>query len=548
MKPELLEDKTNGANLKTEQSLYSRREIVFTMIGALMVMFLAMMDSTVVGTAMPHIIADLHGFDQLTWITTVYLLTSTVTIPIYGKLSDLLGRKPLFLFGIVVFLVGSALSGAAQSMNELITFRALQGLGAGALEPIALTVTGDLFPPRERGKWQGVGGSIYGLAAIVGPLVGGWITDHASWRWVFYVNLPVGVGAFFVLLFLMPRLRGMTKNIFIDYAGAVFLILGTVPVLLGFSLAGTQYAWLSPQIIGLFALAIVVLAILVVYEARVEKRGKEPVFEPSLFVRSPRIYGVSMLVTVIVGIGLYACVFFIPLFVQGVVGSTATNSGLVLTPFMITAILGSVISGLLMTLFGKYKWIAVLTLVISVIGTLLLVQLNVHSDNTQVLIAMIVLGFGIGPGIGVYTTIVQNALPKKMGLATATLTFFRQLGGTIGLAAIGSIVTSSYVSTFHNALPPQVKQQLPARAIGIFDNPQILLSPGTLAQIRAGFAAYGPHGKALFNVVVEAMKTGLAQSLHYGFIAGMGMMIAALIVVFFLKEIPLRRKHGASEI
>lgn len=182
MKPELLVDKTNRANLKTEQSLYSRREIVFTMIGALMVMFLAMMDSTVVGTAMPHIIADLHGFDQLTWITTVYLLTSTVTIPIYGKLSDLLGRKPLFLFGIVVFLVGSALSGAAQSMNELITFRALQGLGAGALEPIALTVTGDLFPPRERGKWQGVGGSIYGLAAIVGPLVGGWITDHAAWR------------------------------------------------------------------------------------------------------------------------------------------------------------------------------------------------------------------------------------------------------------------------------------------------------------------------------------------------------------------------------
>jgi multidrug resistance protein len=229
---------------------------------------------------MPHIIADLQGFNLIAWVSTAYLLTSTVPIPIYGKLSDLFGRKPIILFGIVVFLAGSALSGAAQSMNQLIAFRAFQGLGAAALQPIAIAIIGDFFPPRERGKWQGVSGSVYALAAITGPLAGGWITDHTSWRWVFYINVPVGVLALLVLIFLMPAPRSTSRQVSIDYTGAALLILGTVPLLLGFTLAGSQYAWLSPQIIGLFGGAVILLTIMVIYAARLERQGKEPVFEP----------------------------------------------------------------------------------------------------------------------------------------------------------------------------------------------------------------------------------------------------------------------------
>src|SRR6266581_896134 len=262
----------NTAPAVIESLPYGRRETVFTMIGVLCVVFLAMLDQTIVGTAMPHIVADLQGFDLIVWVSTAYLLTSTVPIPIYGKLSDLFGRKPIMLFGIVVFLVGSALSGAAQTMNQLIAFRAFQGLGAAALQPIAIAIIGDLFPPRERGKWQGVSGSIYALAAILGPLAGGWITDNTSWRWVFYINVPVGIIALLVLIFLMPTLRHKTGRVSTDYVGATLLILGTVPLLLGFTLAGNPYAWLSLQILGLFGGAVFVLIVLVFYEAHLERQ------------------------------------------------------------------------------------------------------------------------------------------------------------------------------------------------------------------------------------------------------------------------------------
>src|SRR3989441_3946676 len=207
-----------------DQPRYTPRETVLTMIGVLMVMLLASLDQTIVSTALPRVIADLQGFDRYTWVSTAYLLTSTVMVPIYGKLSDLFGRKPIFLFGIVVFLIGSALSGASQSMNELVAFRALQGIGAGALMPIAIAVVGDLFTPRERGKWQGVTGGVWGISAIIGPTLGGWITQNASWRWVFYVNLPIGIAALFVLIFLMPTLRGRAKDVSIDYVGATLLV------------------------------------------------------------------------------------------------------------------------------------------------------------------------------------------------------------------------------------------------------------------------------------------------------------------------------------
>lgn len=522
---------------------YSRREVIFTMMGVLSVVFLSLLDQTIVGTAMPHIVADLQGFDQIAWVSTAYLLTSTVPIPIYGKLSDLFGRKPIMLFGIVVFLAGSVLSGAAQSMDQLIAFRAFQGLGAAALQPIAIAIIGDLFPPRERGKWQGISGSIYALAAITGPLAGGWITDNASWRWVFYLNVPVGILALLVLIFLMPTLRSNPRQLTIDYLGAALLILGTVPLLLGFSLAGSQYDWLSPQIIGLFAGAIIVLFVLVMYALRMERQGKEPIFEPGLITNSVRIYGVSLLVTVIYSVSLYGAAFAIPLFAQGVLGTSATNSGLILVPFMLTSIGGSVLSGLALTLTGKYKWIAILGLFIDIAGSILLVRLDAHAGYAALLIAMLVLGLGVGSGLAAYTTIVQNAYPKKIGQASSTLVFFRQLGGTIGLAAMGSVLTTSYIPAFHAALPAALKQLLPANILGAFDNPLILLSPGSLSQIRAGFASYGPQGAAAYNSLLGAVRTGLAESIHNVFVLSLGVILCGLVVVFFLKEIPLRERR-----
>src|SRR5215471_10268890 len=257
----------SGALGGFERPRYSRRDTLFTMISVLMVMLLSSLDQTIVGTAMPRVVADLEGFDRYTWVTTAYLLTSTVMVPIYGKLSDMFGRKPIFIFGLVIFLIGSALSGASQSMNQLIAFRAFQGLGAGALLPIAIAVVGDLFTPRERAKWQGVTGATFGLSSVIGPLVGGWLTEYASWRWVFYVNLPIGIAALLVLIFLMPTLRtaNQGKRISIDYVGAALLVIGTVPLLLGFTWAGTQFPWLSPQIIGLFATAILALTAFVIY-------------------------------------------------------------------------------------------------------------------------------------------------------------------------------------------------------------------------------------------------------------------------------------------
>jgi len=537
----------NTAPAVIEPLPYGRRETVFTMIGVLCVVFLAMLDQTIVGTAMPHIVADLQGFDLLTWVSTAYLLTSTVPIPIYGKLSDLYGRKPIMLFGIVVFLIGSALSGAAQSMDQLIAFRAFQGLGAAALEPMAIIIIGDLFPPRERGKWQGVSGSIYGLAAILGPLAGGWITDNASWRWVFYINIPVGIVALLVLIFLMPTLRHKAGQVSIDYIGAALLILGTIPLLLGFTLVGNQYAWLSPQIIGLFGGAVVVLIVLVFYEARLERQGREPVFEPGLIKNSVRIYGVSLLVTVIYSVSLYGTAFAIPLFAQGVLGTSATNSGLILMPFMLTAIGGSVLSGLALTLTGKYKWVAILGVVIDIVGTLMLVRLDASSSYTQLLVAMLVLGLGVGSGLAVYTTVVQNVYPHKIGTASSTLVFFRQLGGTIGLAAMGSVLVSSYVPAFHAALPDTLRHVMPASILSAFDNPLILLSPDALSQIRSGFAGYGAQGTAAFNILLQAVRTGLAQSVHNVFVLSLVIILFGLIAVFFLKEIPLRERKTANQ-
>src|SRR5258708_5449822 len=544
-------DRTASVVEEFEQPRYSRRDTLLRMFGVLMVMLLGSLDQTIVATALPHVIADLHGFNQYTWVSTAYLLTSTVTVPIYGKLSDLFGRKPIFLFGIVLFLVGSALSGTSQSMTQLIAFRAFQGLGTGALTPIAIAVVGDLFTPRERGKWQGVTGAVFGLSAIIGPTLGGWITQYSSWRWIFYVNLPVGLLALLVLIFLMPTLRGKAQKVSIDYIGAALLVAGTVPLLLGFTFAGSQYAWLSPQIIGLLGGSLVMGVAFVIYEAWLERRDGQPIIAPSLFKNS--IFAVSTLVTFIFGMGLFGAVFFIPLYVQGVVGSSATNSGLVLTPLTLTLVVSSIVSGQLVSRLGKYKWLASIGMLVSVGGALLLLRLDVNSDNTDVLLALLVFGLGMGFGMSLYTLIVQNAIPNKIGQATAALTFFRSIGGTIALAAMGSVLNSAYLPAFNNALPHAIKQLATvqpkvAQFLGIFHNPQAFLQPDVEPHLLTQATNQGAAAVTMFDQVIESVKVGLSAGIHDVFLITMVILVVGTIAVFFLKEIPLRGgRQKASE-
>jgi EmrB/QacA subfamily drug resistance transporter len=553
MKPELQESTTNDTVIgssSTYQDIdtprYTRREILLTMSGVLLVMLLASLDQTIVGTAMPQIITDLQGFDRYTWVTTAYLLTSTVMVPIYGKLSDIFGRKPIFLIGVVLFLIGSAASGASQTMNELIAFRAFQGLGAAALMPIAITVIGDLFTPRERGKWQGATGAVFGLSSVLGPTVGGWITDNASWRWVFYVNLPVGIAALLVLIFLMPPLRGRNSGkVSIDYLGAFFLIAGTVPLLLGFTWAGSQYAWLSWQIISLFAAAIVFLTVFILYEARLERLNAQPIIDPSLFKN--RIFSVSVLITMITSMGMFGSILFLPLFAQGVLGISATNSGLILSPLLMGLVVSSVISGQLVSRFGKYKWIAFVGMAIAIGGSLLLQRLDVNSTATDLIIAMVVLGIGLGFSMSLYTVIVQNALPQKIGQATAGLIFFRSIGSTIAVAAMGSILTSTYVQGFHNALSAQVKAHVPTQVLSVFDNPNVLLSQDLRNQLLAKFSAFGPQGKVLYTQLMEAVKVGLTNGVHNVFVLSTVLMCVGFVAIFFLEEIPLRGGKRSAE-
>jgi MFS family permease len=313
---------------------------------------------------------------------------------------------------------------------------------------------------------------------------------------------------------------------------------GTVPLLLGFTWAGSQYAWLSWQILSLFGGAIVSIALFVIYEARLERLNAQPIIGPSLFTN--RIFSASVLITMITSMGMFGSILFLPLYAQGVQGSSATGSGLLLTPLMAGLIFSSVVSGQLVSRFGKYKWIAFVGMAITIGGSLLLTRLDVNSTNMDLIVAMIVLGLGLGFSMSLYTVIVQNALPNKIGEASSSLTFFRSIGATIAVAAMGSLLTSAYVPGFHNAIPAQVKAVVPAKTLSVFDNPNVLLSQDTQRHLLAGFSASGPQGKALYDQLLEAVKVGLTSGIHNVFVLSLVLMCLAFVAIFFLKEIPLR--------
>jgi EmrB/QacA subfamily drug resistance transporter len=509
----------------------------------LLTLFLGSLDQTVVGTALPRIVTDLSGNNLYTWVVTAYLLSSTVTVPIYGKFSDVFGRKPMLLVGVGVFLAGSWLSGAAQNMVELIVFRAVQGLGAGALFPISLAVIGDLFSARERGRYQGLFGAVFGLSFIVGPFVGGWLTDNASWRWVFYVNLPVGIAALAVIAAVLPSLRGRPASIRdLDYLGIALFCLGVVPLLIGLTnkgqtnSSGRLYDWTDPSVGGLMAFGLVVLAVF----AFQESRAREPILPLDLF--RGRDYAASQVAVFVFAVGMFTAVIFLPRYYQAVRGDSATQSGYEIWPLLVGLIGGSIGSGQLISRIGRYKWILVVSTVPLMLGAFLMTHLTAGTGTWTLWWWMLLLGLGVGPSMAGFTVAIQNAVSlSRLGVATSNLTFFRQIGGSVGLAIADTVFASTFENKLPGALsargvPSAVIQQLTARG-------QALTGVGD--QSGALSRALPPQLQALVPHIVagiqDALAAAVAQLFWITLIAG----AVGLVCTLLLGDVRLR---GGQEL
>jgi EmrB/QacA subfamily drug resistance transporter len=397
-------------------------------------LLLAALDQTIVATALPRVVSDLGGLSQYSWVFTAYLLASTVTVPLYGKLGDVYGRKPLFI------LVGSALCGLAQNMTQLVLFRGVQGLGAGGLFPLALAVVGSIVPPRDRGRYQGLIGAVFASASIIGPALGGFIVDNTTWRWIFYVNLPVGGLALLVISLTMPRRAPHTDHS-IDWLGAVLLALGSTAFLLGLVWGGRQYAWGSPEVL----LAVISAAVLFAVFAAYERRVRDPIL-PFDLMRN-RTVAVSLACMALVGMAMFGTISYVPLFVQGVIGTSATSSGVVLTPLMLGAVTASFISGQWVSRSGRVRPNAIAGPIVLTVGLFLLSQMTVHTTNGEAARNMVIAGVGLGLMMQVFVLAVQNAVPRaRIGAATAMTQFSRSIGATLGVTLMGVIINQGLPS------------------------------------------------------------------------------------------------------
>jgi EmrB/QacA subfamily drug resistance transporter len=417
-------------------AVLTKRQTLLTFTGLLLAMLLASLDQTIVSTALPTIVGDLGGIDQLSWVVTAYLLAATVTMPLWGRISDLYGRKRLFQAAIVVFLAGSALSGAAQTIGELIAFRALQGLGAGGLMTLAMAIVADIVSPRERGRYQGYIQMVFVVASVAGPLLGGLFTDHASWRWVFYVNLPIGAVALAVISTSLHLPVERTRKR-IDYLGAALLAGGLTCILLVTTWGGREYAWGSSEIAALGAGALVLL---VAFAAQ-ERRAPEPILPLRLL--SEPVFNIVSAVLFLTTCAFFAAIVFMPLYLQLVTGASATESGLLLLPLLLGATTSTFVAGRLVTRTGRYKVFPICGLALMAIGLLLLSRLDAHSSRATAGVFLVVFGVGFGMVSQILTVAIQNAVERRdIGIATASANLFRSLGGSVGVAVFGAIFAS----------------------------------------------------------------------------------------------------------
>lgn len=534
---------------------------VATMIGALLGLLLAALDQTIVATAGPFIQKDLAIEPGLyVWITTAYLVASTVLVPVYGKLSDLYGRRRILLIAIGIFLAGSLACGIAQSAAQLIAFRAVQGIGSAGLFTSAFAIVADLFPPAERGKWQGMFGAAWGVSSVVGPLLGGVLTENLSWHWTFFVNLPIGAIAVGLIISKMPPLR-RTHEVrpTLDTPGALALAVGTLPLLLALSLghpeknAATGYPWLSWQILGLFGLSLLGMLAFVA----IELRAANPILDFKLF--RIKTFAIGNAAAFIVGSAFLGAIVFLPLFMVNVVGLSATSSGLTTTPLTFGIVIANITAGQLVSRLGSYKGLLLGSLVIQVAAfALFATTLSVGESQLAISLKMVLLGFGLGPAIPLFTLAIQTSVPpREIGVATAAATFFRQMGTTIGLAILGTIFATSFAGSLHREMPPT--EQMPAALRATMEqhggegagghvafdsaaakanaDEQIDMSP----MPQAGKAAAKERAHAAIDRVDHAFKDAFTNALVSVFWVSLIIAILGLLVTVFLPQLPLRR-------
>lgn len=530
----------------------SKRAKIGILVSVISGMFLAALDQTIVGTALPKILSDLKGFTEYSWVVAAYMITQAIAAPVTSKLSDIYGRKVIFFFNVIVFLIGSILAGLSHSMAWLIGSRAIQGIGGGGLAAMAFTIIADIFPPRERGKWSGLIGAIFGLASVVGPTLGGYLTDHLSWRWVFYVNIPVGIAAMILAWFALPNIKHDLRGK-IDWLGTITISGAVIPLILGLVWGGSKYAWDSWQILTMFGTATIFTGLFVL----AERHAADPIIPLRLF-RQPS-FSLINLITILTAAVFFGGILYIPIFIQTVVGQSATNSGLLLLPLMIGVVTGSIISGQVTARTGKYRVIGLVSLAIATVALFLLSRITRDTSNAIVIRDMIILGLGVGPTFPLLPMIAQNLFGlADVGVVTGAVTFFRTIGGAVGTAVLGTIFNNQLVDGLNRLelTGPFVNQQLLSQPVvgqqvsqlaAALHNPDIVTSKPALDQILAVIPSqFLPIFKPAIDAYIDLSKGAIADAIAIVFTVGMGLAAAALVLFYLVEERELR-SHQSPE-
>ena len=509
----------------------THKEIMFVLSGLMVGMLLAALDQTIVSTALKRIVEDFNGLEHYTWVVTAYLLTSTASTPLYGKISDLYGRRPVFQFAIITFLIGSFAAGAASSMTELIAFRAIQGLGAGGLMSLTFVIIGDIISPRERGKYQGYFGGVWGLSSVAGPLLGGYFSDHAQilgvtgWRWIFYINLPFGIAAL-IITSMSLHIPKVKREHSIDYLGALLLVSGVSALLLGISVYGPQDGWQASQTLLTLAAALALILLFIFQESR----AKEPILPLTLFKN--HTFSVTSVMAFIIGAGMFGAIIMLPLYLQVVKGDSATSAGLKLIPFMIGIVAMSITSGKMITKHGHYKRYPIIGLALMTVGLAMLSTLTQSTPFWKLSIYSILIGAGLGFSMQTIVIALQNSVDfKDLGVATSANTFFRSIGATMGVALFGTV----YASRLAHNLPIEIeklKASNPAALVGA--------TPEKFEALKENTAVLQTFTPELQAGIVNAF----VNSFHVVFLSAVPITVVGFFVAFMLRETPLRTGVG----
>jgi EmrB/QacA subfamily drug resistance transporter len=509
----------------------------------MLTMFIGALDQMVVSTATPKILADLGGFNMLSWLFTSYMLTSTIVVPLTGKMSDIYGRRTFVLTGIIAFLISSVACGLAPNMGSLIAFRALQGFGGGVIFASVFACIGDIFPPAERSKFMGLFTGVFSLASILGPLIGGTLTDNLSWRWVFFINIPVCMIALPAIWWNLPTRKGVVRPK-IDWVGSLLLSAAAIALLLGFEWAGREYAWTSPQIIGLMAAALLTI-VAFVYQ---ESRHPEPVLP--LFLFRNNVFLVSNLIVFVMGIGMFGALQYLGLFIQTAQRGSATISGVIGMPQAFGLLFASIIGGQVISRTGRYRWQTVLGTTVVLGAMLFLRRLDLETPKLQISAIMVVLGIGFGMSMPTLSLSVQNAVPYKyLGVASSSSQFFRQIGSVFGIALFAVVLNNSFNASFHDMLTPEDEARLTPPIVAALEDPTIALNPHAFAAIEQSVRAQ-EGGEALLAKAVAAQRESVASAVRDIFTGATITAAIGIVLCLLLKEVPLRRdfKHATDEV